>query len=207
VLKKPKKTPTLKGTYMARRRGVIARLPNNVREMLNLKLQDGVTYGEISAWLETQGYAGVDKSQLRRWFQGGFADWVREQAELKRIGAREEFALNLVKGTDYTTFQEASFKMASAQFFEAFRQLDVVGLNEALKDKPELYVRMLNGLVRMAKGRIEMERFKRERGEDNIYSTTLTVDEQKRRMREILGMEPDPMLGGPEDEMQGGDGI
>jgi hypothetical protein len=71
---------------MKTRTGKIARLPQNIREELNQKLQNNVPSHELLAWLhslpEVQkvladqfGGSPLTKSNLSRWRHGGFIDW------------------------------------------------------------------------------------------------------------------------------------
>jgi Protein of unknown function (DUF3486) len=172
---------------MARRRGKIARLPKEVRDEVNRQLQDGVAYRKICQWLGEHGHEGVTEAQFPRWYKGGYRDWLAEQSQLAGVRSQAEFAQELVKESDWHTFQEAGLQMASVQFFEMARKLDVDVLRGMIEEKPEMYVRLLNSLVRLGKGRLEMEKQKREwAGEET--KTRLTPEEQHRRMRDILGI-------------------
>ncbi|MDB6122089.1 MAG: hypothetical protein JWQ71_1082 [Pedosphaera sp.] len=170
---------------MARRRGKIARLPKAIRDEVNRKLQDGVTYRVICQWLGEQGHPGMTVAQFPRWYKGGYREWLAEQSQLEGVGAQAEFAQELVKKGDWNTFQEAGLQMASAQFFEMARKLDVSALREMMEEKPEVYVRMVNSLVRLSKGRMELEKQKREWG---AQDTRLTPEEQQRHIKDIFGL-------------------
>jgi hypothetical protein len=76
--------PNLNGSPPAvkvpNRRGKVARLSEPVRQKLNALLQNGTSYSQIIAWLNTQGYTGFNKVNLHNWRIGGFQDWLRDQA-------------------------------------------------------------------------------------------------------------------------------
>jgi len=76
------------------RTGKIARLPREVREELNQRLDDGERGPSLLAWLNDlpavksvidRDYAGrpVTTQNLSHWRQGGFQDWQRQQATRK----------------------------------------------------------------------------------------------------------------------------
>ncbi|HEX4122467.1 MAG TPA: hypothetical protein VH619_17770 [Verrucomicrobiae bacterium] len=69
------------------RRGKIARLPSNIREELNIRLDDGQEAGEILAWLNAlpqvreilaNHFEGspVSPQNLSAWRHGGFQEWL-----------------------------------------------------------------------------------------------------------------------------------
>ncbi len=75
------------------RNGKIARLPRQVREQLNRRLDDGEPGTELVAWLNTlpevqallqAEFAGrpISEQNLSEWKQGGFRDWQRQQESL-----------------------------------------------------------------------------------------------------------------------------
>ncbi|MDB6123772.1 MAG: hypothetical protein JWQ71_2765, partial [Pedosphaera sp.] len=168
-----------------RRRGIIAGLPREIREQINQQLEEGWKYKRISAWLVTQGHAGITEKHLSVWYQGGFKDWVARRERLEEMRVRMEFAREMVKDTEDNSFQEGGLQMAAMQFFELFCQLDLASMQAELQAKPEVYVRLVNSMVRLCKSRMEMQRFKREEAAN--APTKLTPEEQQ-RMREIFGI-------------------
>jgi hypothetical protein len=72
---------------MKTRTGKIARLPQNIRDELNQKLQNNVPGNQLLTWLHglpevqkilTEHFGGqpLTKSNLSRWRHGGFIDWT-----------------------------------------------------------------------------------------------------------------------------------
>ena len=77
-------------TTHATRTGKIARLPQEIRQQLNHRLDDGESAQELVAWLNAtpavqerlaRYYAGrpITEQNLSDWKQGGFLDWQRHQ--------------------------------------------------------------------------------------------------------------------------------
>ena len=76
------------------RNGKIARLPNAIREQINLRLQDGGEGKKIAEWLNTlpevtslmtAEFDGqpVSAANLSNWKLGGYRDWEEQQAALE----------------------------------------------------------------------------------------------------------------------------
>src|SRR5437773_4525183 len=63
----------------SRRNGNVARLPKTIRDKINLMLQDGLTYAAIIDQLGEDG-KGLVISNLSRWKDGGYQDWLLEQS-------------------------------------------------------------------------------------------------------------------------------
>jgi hypothetical protein len=80
----------MNGTSFSTRTGKIARLPRDIRQQLNHRLEDGESAQKLIAWLnETPAvqerlaryYEGrpITEQNLSDWKQGGFLDWQRHQ--------------------------------------------------------------------------------------------------------------------------------
>src|SRR5512140_3875409 len=71
------------GWHRHPRNGKVARLPEPVRNRLNLMLQDGLPYRDIIARLQEAGCLPYPLSEmnLSNWYRGGFQDWLRDQSK------------------------------------------------------------------------------------------------------------------------------
>jgi hypothetical protein len=72
------------------RRGKIARLPNQLRNQLNHRLEDGEPAGSLLAWLNNHpevqavlkaqfGERPITEQNLSEWRKGGYLDWLRHE--------------------------------------------------------------------------------------------------------------------------------
>ena len=67
--------------------GKIGRLPRNIREELNRRLDDGEPGGKILKWLNARpevpaagfGGRGINAQNLSNWRKGGFQHWLKQQ--------------------------------------------------------------------------------------------------------------------------------
>ncbi len=77
--------------------GKIARLPHEVREQLNRRLQDGEPGAELVGWLNelpevqtvlAEHFAGrpITEQNLSEWKTGGYGDWLAHQQALEAVG-------------------------------------------------------------------------------------------------------------------------
>jgi hypothetical protein len=88
------------------RRGKIARLPRDIRDQLNIRLDDGQEADQILPWLNelpqarqvlTQHFNGaaITAQNLSAWRQGGFQEWLLHQEFLVSAERACEHALEL----------------------------------------------------------------------------------------------------------------
>ena len=78
------------------RKGKLARLPQTIREQINLRLQDGAEAKQIAAWLNTlpevrsllaKEFDGqpINEVNLSNWKLGGYRDWEAQQEALEAV--------------------------------------------------------------------------------------------------------------------------
>jgi hypothetical protein len=79
-----------------RRTGKIARLPKELRDVVNLMLRDGATYQQVIEKLKDHGHE-LNAENISNWFEGGFCDWEREQKRIEEMRARSQMALEMVR--------------------------------------------------------------------------------------------------------------
>ena len=96
---------------MITRHGKIARLPQVVREELNLRLYNGQMGPQLLGWLNElpevhavlmQFFGGqaISKQNLSEWRHGGYEDWLRQQERDLRIDRVAEEGATLKRGED-----------------------------------------------------------------------------------------------------------
>jgi len=140
-----------KPAWTHRGNGKIARLPKAVRDQINQMLLDGVPYAKIA---ESIGEPGKDLNDdnLGNWKKKGFQDWLMDMQRAEDLGATREAALSLVEQKAGATVQDAGRTIASAQLYELLLSFDPRGFADAVREKPELYFRLVNALSRLSEG-------------------------------------------------------
>jgi hypothetical protein len=109
---------------MTTRNGKIARLPHNIREQLNQRLQDGVQGKDLVAWLnglpavrsiieQEFGSRPIREQNLSEWRTGGYLDWLSQRTALEK--ARELMG----EMVGFSTAEEGELTETLAQFVTA----------------------------------------------------------------------------------------
>jgi hypothetical protein len=138
---------------MRRRNGKISRLPEAIRNQVNQKLQDGVPYDQIIAWLAEQGHPGILKMNLSRWTHGGFQDWLDERHSLQQERDRYNWALEMAERKDDRTMVNAARQLNALHFFDAVSRMDSVELTKMLDRRPEKFITLINSFHKERHGR------------------------------------------------------
>ena len=136
-----------------RRNGFVARLPKSTRDQVNQLLLDGVPYSEILLRLGDL-LAGITEDHLSTWRAGGYMDWLRQQQHVDTLHASHEMALDLLRDNPGTTLQDASRQVVAAQLCQVLLDFDPACLADQLRDKPKLYMRVINALARLTEGEL-----------------------------------------------------
>jgi Lhr-like helicase len=141
------------------RTGKIARAPFELRTKVNEMLRDGCPAKDVIMFLE-QHEIRVDEDVVSRWRQGGYQDWLKEQARLDDMRFRREFALQIVKENDGSKIHEATLQIAATQLYETLADFDLMPLKELLKEKPENYPKVVNAIAKLSKGALDVQKYK-----------------------------------------------
>jgi len=78
------------------RTGKVARLPAAVREIVNTMLHDGIRHATIIEKLAELGYPGFIPSNLSRWKEAGYVDWLCQRQQAEEIKARSQWTQQLL---------------------------------------------------------------------------------------------------------------
>lgn len=154
-----------------RRTGKIARYPKEIRDVVNLMLQDGASARVVIEKLEgmaANGAKGADgrpieipnEQNLTNWVQGGHLDWLNEQQRLADMKFKREMALEIVRQNEGSKIHEAALQLASSQLYEVISEFDLTSLKELLRDEPENFAQVVNSLAKLSKGALDIEKFR-----------------------------------------------
>jgi hypothetical protein len=153
------------------RTGKIARLPKELRDVVNLMLRDGAAARVVIQKLEEAKAHGAKSADgqpieipnevnVTAWVQGGYQDWLAQQERLSDMQAKRDFALEIVKQNEGSKLHEATLHLAASQLYDALEDFDVKHLKELLADKPENFAQVVNSLAKLSKGALDVQKYK-----------------------------------------------
>jgi hypothetical protein len=146
----------------ARRRfGKIARLPRELRELLNIMLRDGAAYSRIAEKLAEHGHR-ITIDNLSRWHSGGYKEWVEDQAWLEEMRVRLDFANDIVHQKNGAAIDAASLRIAVTQMYTFLTRFDPAALTAQVANNAGAYPRILNALCKLTEAGIKCEHHRRD---------------------------------------------
>jgi hypothetical protein len=138
-----------------RPRGKIARLPQLVREKLNLLLDDGNTYPEAIARLGEDGQ-NLSVVDICRWYQSGFQDWVKNQLWLEQTRSRLDLATDVIAEHTGANVHQANLHIAATQLIH-----DLIDRGQnLLEERPEQYVDLVNSIARLSREALNFQKYR-----------------------------------------------
>jgi hypothetical protein len=141
-----------------RRRGKIARLPDETRLRVNLMLSDGVTYAQVIARLGDDGKE-LNVDNVREWHSGGYEAWRKDRRWLDEMYAKLQFAKDVLKDHDSSPkIREASISVAVTQMFDLVADFEPISLINKLAEDPANYSRILTSLSKLAEAGLKYDR-------------------------------------------------
>jgi hypothetical protein len=183
-----------------RRKGNVARLPKAVRDQINVLIQDGVTYPGIIERLGEDG-KGLSTSNVSRWKDGGYQDWLLEQNWLADTRARQESAADVIGDFDATQVNQAALQLGALHIFEALRKLGPGTLDQKLGGDSAAFARLINALARASKETLQLQKHRESCANaraaiQNLRDPKRKLTEEERRslvlaVDDILGLPPD----------------
>jgi len=140
---------------MNKRNGKIARLPKDLRELVNRMLDDGAQYRSIMNELEKHRHRWPDDikeftdGNFTEWHQGGYQDWVREQEFQHDLAARREYAHAIGESTPSGNVSEAVHEIGTLHLYHFLTSIDRAALETKIRDDPAACARLVNAFARL----------------------------------------------------------
>lgn len=139
------------------RKGKVARLAKAVRDKINVMLLDGTPYAEIITNL-AEDAKGLNESNLTRWVQGGYKDWLKEQHRLEETRVKQEVAMDLACPDGGSRIHEATLQLTATRLTEMVRHFNYPEFEEMLRTDPSKFIPFLNALARISDAELACER-------------------------------------------------
>ncbi len=131
-----------------RRNGRIARLPQDLRDTVNSMLDDGIPYDTIIAKLRQHDIT-ICRSNLTRWLNGGFQDYLKERLWLKEMQSNLDFILDHLRENDGSKIPEAAIQLSSIRVFQFLRDFTDAAGTGMSRDSTE-FLRAANAACRLS---------------------------------------------------------
>jgi hypothetical protein len=147
-------------TQSLRRNGKIARLPKEIRHMLNRMLDDGLPYHVIIDELGDAG-RGLNNQNITNWVQGGYQDYLKHQDAIDRAKAIVEAVVDLLRengDADLAQVRRACNYVASLQLFEALREHGDETLKKLFQVTPSKYLNIVHTLCHLSNSALKVEK-------------------------------------------------
>ncbi|MGP8201409.1 MAG: tetratricopeptide repeat protein [Limisphaerales bacterium] len=199
--------------------GKIARLPEQIREQLNCRLQDGESGPSILAWLNSmdevkavlaQQFGGreITASNLSDWRRGGYRDWETQQItldEARRVmseGGQLAKTGNKAMADNLAVWLTGRYVVATRKLMEnsddpaAWKMLrelchDVVALRRGDHSVEWLRIEREKLKLQRKKQNSDREKLKQEILEENPPLEVLSEEEKEQRWNQIFGTDLD----------------
>jgi hypothetical protein len=143
-----------------RRNGKIARLPREIRDMLNRMLDDGLPYHVIIEELGEHG-RGLNHQNITNWVHGGYQDYLKHQEAVDRARAIVEAVVEFLHengDTDLTQVRRACNSVASIQLFDAIRNHGDDTLKRLFQATPAKYLNIVHTLCHLSNSALKVEK-------------------------------------------------
>jgi hypothetical protein len=198
------------------RNGKIARLPEQIREQINCRLQNGENGRQIIAWLNSdegvkallaQGFDGheINDTNLSQWKKGGFRDWQARQYamdEARRVMAEgtelaetannalaDKLAVWLV-GRYIVVTRKLIENEDDAEAWKLLRELchDVVALRRG--EHGAAWLRFEEERIKLLRQRNARERKQAKLASQPALLPALSDEEKEQKFSDIFGTNP-----------------
>src|ERR1700722_11696466 len=198
------------------RTGKIARLPKEIREQLNHRLEDGETGGELASWLnglpecqemlaEKFGGRPINEGNISEWRLGGYEDWQRGGAARERLQGLLERAETLDDVADGDEIGDRLGTLVAAELADAIAKL------EEITDANERWRRLQEISRELSRLRREDHHGRRlciaqERGENELEDKSEEEEKaaKKEQKEKLLGIFHGVQGIGPMEQILGG---
>ena len=151
---------------MNKRNGKIARLPKDLRELVNRMLDDGAQYRSIMNELDKHRHRWPDDikeftdGNFTEWHQGGYQDWVREQELQHDLNARREYAVAIAEPSPNGNVSEAVHEIGSLHLYHFLSAIDRPALLNKIREDPAACARLVNAFARLSTRSSALQHYK-----------------------------------------------
>jgi hypothetical protein len=147
-----------------RRTGKVAVLPKDLRDKVNLGIQDGLIYAKIIQSLGEPGKHLTDNN-ISEWVKcGGHEDWLKDKFWREKMEGRLELFTDMYPGKEPAELPRAGLQLAATGKCELLREFCKL-IEKGTVDAKE-YVMVANSLARISRVILLLQQHRDERAKD-----------------------------------------
>jgi len=171
--------------------GKVARLPLEMRNLVNQALRDGRTYRQIIGLLAAQGFPGFNPQNLSSWSRRGYRAWlaVQERFEAKRpLSEKAQAILGQLNPDGRSSLADLNESMLAVYFQELLEGCDVSNFAGNSED----FLRVAKALASVMSARAQRQHADLQRLQYELDLRKIERAEEA-RVRAKKGISPDIM--------------
>jgi hypothetical protein len=157
----------------------IARLPAEVREMINQSIADNVTNAEIISRLEAIGHHDITVKNLSRWAYSGYLTWLRHRERLDVIRFQSEANCELIReveASDPTSCSRLNNMYLATQLAQLMHEVNFTEMKKLMEKDPNTYFRLARAINAQTRNTLRIQRLQAER--EQKQAAVATADQR-----------------------------
>jgi hypothetical protein len=143
----------------------IARLPADIREMVNESLAHNLSYPEIIARLDAAGHLGITKNNLCRWAYSGYLIWLQNHENKHFLRLQTDASSDLMReldASDSNACSRVNNVYISTQLGQLMRGLNLKSLRRKLESDPATFFRLVRSVNAQTRNTIRDQKIQRD---------------------------------------------
>lgn len=164
-----------------RTRSGVARLPHEIRNVVNQSLRDGTRYQAISAQLDSLGYPRISRRQIGTWFRTGYREWLEQQERFDSALGQTELIAALVGKTN----PEAKFDVAdlndmlvATRMHQLLQQMDPVTFKTLNSEQVGLFLRVATAISSQTRSRARRQELELKRNQFRLELRKMQLEKE-----------------------------
>jgi hypothetical protein len=139
------------------RNGKIARLPYQIRDMVNRMLRNNIAHSKIVGALDEHGIT-VTQRNVSNWkTRGGYREWCAQQDLALETHLAQDNLIGHLRTTDATQLSEVGLQLAATQLSQLFLKQ---GASEQLAADPDKFATAINALCRLNRQLYRLQKYR-----------------------------------------------
>lgn len=143
----------------------IARLPLELREMVNQSLANNLSYPEIISRLDAAGHPGINPKNISRWAYSGYLVWLQKYESKDFLRQQIDASSDLMHdldASDPTACSRENHIYISTQLGQLMRGLNLKPLRRKLESDPAQFFRLVRSVNAQTRNTIRQQKLQQD---------------------------------------------